>query len=92
MRSRNILWRIVLLSLLFYSAFSFFTEVDRLDKTRCRAEELFAELAELRLLNSQLCDALEQRTQTQLQELARERLGLVVPGEKVFYFTKHRED
>ncbi len=80
------MWRIVLLSLLFYSASSFFSEADRLDKTRRNADGLYAELVQLRQENTRLCDALEQRTQTQLQELARDRLGLVLPGEKLFYF------
>ena len=92
MRGRHILWRIVLISLLFYSAFSLFSEADRLSKTVCKADQMALELQELRAESLRLSLALEQRTQSQLQQLARDRLGLVVPGEKIFYFYKHRED
>ena len=86
MRSRTILWRIVLISLLFYSAFSLFSEADRLNKTGCEADFLAEELRLLSAENQALRDGLKQMTQTQLQQMARDRLGLVLPGEKIFYF------
>ncbi len=91
MRGRVILWRIVLLSLLCYSAFSFFSEADLLDKTACEADSLLQELQLLRQENLLLRHNLEQRNKSQLQDMARDRLGLVLPGEKLFYFTEHRE-
>lgn len=92
MRSRNILWRIVLLSLLFYSVFSFVSVTVSLNKTRQTASDLQQRLAVLQAENAGLKAASEQRTDTELQDLARERLGLVLPGEKIFYFTEDRED
>ena len=91
MRSRHILWRIVLISLLFYSAFSLFSEAEKLDRTAREADLMASELQALKAENIMLSNDLEQSSQTQLQQLARERLGLVLPGEKIFYF-KHRED
>ena len=93
MRSRNILWRIVLLALLFYSGFSFLSVRLKLDKTLETAESLRERHVLLKADNERLTELLEQGVDDmQLQDLARERLGLVLPGEKVFYFTKDRED
>ena len=93
MRSRNILWRIVLLALLFYSGFSFVSVQLSLSETRQMTEMLGERYRLLKQENERLNEQLEQGVDDmQLQDLARERLGLVLPGEKIFYFTKDRED
>lgn len=92
MRNRNILWRIVLLSLLFYSVSAFLSVSDELRQKRQTADSLQTQLAELQMSNSRLRAVFEQGTDTQLEAMARERLGLVLPGEKLFYFIKDRED
>lgn len=93
MRSGNTLWRIVLLALLFYSGFSFISVRIDLNRTRHTADNLQEQYVLLRAENELLNELLSQGVDDmQLQDLARERLGLVLPGEKVFYFTKDRED
>ena len=92
MRNRNILWRIVLLSLLFYSVFSFLSISSDLEEKRQTADRLQAEIGRQQLSNSRLRAVFEQGTDTQLEAMARERLGLVLPGEKLFYFIEDRED
>ncbi len=93
MRSGNTLWRIVLLALLFYSGFSLISVRIDLNRTRHTADNLQEQYVLLRAENELLNELLSQGVDDmQLQDLARERLGLVLPGEKVFYFTKDRED
>lgn len=93
MRSRNILWRIVLLALLFYSGFSFISVRMDLSRTQQTADSLQEQYVLLQAENERLNELLAQGVDDmRLQDLARERLGLVLPGEKVFYFTKDRED
>ena len=92
MPSRNILWRIVLISLLFYSVFSFLSVSLNLTETRQRAQSMAQQLEALRVEHSRLAAALEQGSDSRLQDMARQRLGLVLPGEKIFYFTEDRED
>jgi len=87
MYSKETLIRIVLVSLLLYAALSLSAtrrELRQLDGTRREAQET---LAALREENAQLKDSLSQdRSEEEMERLARERLGLVRPGEKIFYF------
>ena len=47
---------------------------------------------ELRLLNGELEEKIAQgHSPEEMQQLARDRLGLVLPGEKLFYFSTDRE-
>ena len=50
------------------------------------------QLEALQVEHSRLAAALEQGSDSRLQDMARQRLGLVLPGEKIFYFTEDRED
>lgn len=47
-------------------------------------KEYTAAVSEQEMLTEKLAEALDD---SELEELARERLGLVMPGEKVFYFS-----
>ena len=89
MDSKETLMRIVLVSLLLYAALSLFAtgrELEQLDGMRREAQEA---LAALREENAQLKDSLAQdRSAEEMERLARERLGLVRPGEKIFYFSE----
>ncbi len=88
MYSKETLIRIVLVSLLLYSALSLFatrSELKQLDGTRRQAQET---LAALRDENAQLKESLAQEiSEEEMERLARERLGLVRPGEMIFYFS-----
>ena len=55
-------------------------------------QELCAELEERTADNAALREKLEAGlSDEELERLARERLGLVKPGDKIFYFTTDRE-
>lgn len=87
MNLRETLTRIVLVALLLYSLASLLTVGRELKQ----AERLEQQLQQQMETQQALKQALEQRlTQEQspeeLQQMARERLGLVLPGEKLFYF------
>ena len=87
MNLRETLTRIVLVALLLYSLASLLTVGRELK----HAERLEQQLRQQTESQQALKQALEQRlTQEQspeeLQQMARERLGLVLPGEKLFYF------
>ncbi len=92
MYSKETLIRIVLVSLLLYAALSLFEtgrELGQLESARREAQE---SLAALRNENGQLRDSLSQdRSEEEMERLARERLGLVRPGEKIFYFSEGGE-
>ena len=91
MQSRNILWRIVLLALLAYSVFSLVSVRLSLDETYETASLLRERLSLLQEENARLkALAVQDSDEMRLQELARERLGLVLPGEKIFYFTQKK--
>jgi len=87
MGNHNIIWRIVLLSLLCYSMLSFASVRRDVYRTEIIALELEQGLERLREESSELQLRLEQGyDDSQLQILARQRLGLVMPGEIIFYF------
>ena len=58
-----------------------------------RSAELDAQLAELQRQNTELEEKqAHSRDDATIESIARERLGLVMPGEIVFYFISDRED
>lgn len=88
MYSRDTLLRIVAVALLLYAILSAASSSARLKKLRAAEAGLRQQLATL----EQERDQLEQRlaegiSDEELERLARERLGLALPGEKIFYFT-----
>mgnify|MGYP003297409597 CR=1 FL=1 len=93
MQGRNTLWRAVLLLLLVYALCSFASARRLLSQTVQEERRLSAELAGLEEENRRLRELLRRGPDEELLEsLARERLGLVLPGEKIFYFDTDRED
>ena len=87
MKIRETLVRIVLLALLLYSLASLLTVSRELNQ----AERLKRQLRQQTEIQQSLKRDLERKlaqgqSPEELQELARERLGLVLPGEKLFYF------
>ena len=93
MQNRETIVRIVLVALMIYALFSFASARRELDQTRqtvLRLEEEYESLTEEnRQLEQRLASGSDDET---MEALAWERLGLVMPGETVFYFTKDRED
>lgn len=83
---------IILIALFFYSLFSLASAREELERLNATADGLREEYAELVSVKAELTAALENSgTPEDMERLAREKLGLVYPGEKVFYFT-HREE
>ena len=87
MKIRETLVRIVLLALLLYSLASLLTVSRELNQAELLKRQL-RQQTEIQLsLKRDLERKLAQgQSPEELQELARERLGLVLPGEKLFYF------
>lgn len=93
MRDRDVILRIVILALLLYSLASFASVRSDLRRTEQLAQSLEAELNELQCENRELEEMLSgPRSDEEMRMLARQRLGMVMPGEKVFYFTTDREE
>ncbi len=87
MHDRKAIVRIVVLSLLLYALVSFAAAQGELRQTRQTESRLREELAQLTSENAALERALSTpESDEQMRQLARERLGMVMPGEKIFYF------
>ncbi len=93
MQGKNTLWRLVMLALLLYALAGFASARSRLRDVSGEEAELqeglFQAQQELQYLQQRLNQGMDADA---LEAMARERLGLVLPGEKVFYFIKDRED
>lgn len=93
MQSRETIIRIVLVALMLYALLNFTSARAELEQTRQTALELETEHECLTEENRQLRQNLDFGSDDEtIEAMARERLGLVMPGETVFYFTKDRED
>ncbi|HIR86490.1 MAG TPA: septum formation initiator family protein [Candidatus Limivicinus faecipullorum] len=84
--------RIILVALLLYSLTGFVTVSRELRQSELMAAQMRRQTEELRLLNGELEEKIAQgQSPEEMQQLARDRLGLVLPGEKLFYFSTDRE-
>ena len=87
MKIRETLVRIVLLALLLYSLASLLTVSRELNQAELLKRQLRQQTEIQQSLKRDLERKLAQgQSPEELRELARERLGLVLPGEKLFYF------
>jgi cell division protein FtsL len=92
MNPRENLVRIVLVVLLLYSMASLTSVGVQLGQSRQLLGTMNAQLEERQAVNAQLqAEIAQERDPEEMQQLARERLGLVLPGEKLFYFSSDRE-
>lgn len=88
MRIRFSLLRLAALALLVYSLVMFTSSVERVYTAENTVAALRREYERARLENLELSARLERaKSGADMEALARERLGLVKPGERVFYFT-----
>lgn len=93
MHNRNVILRIVIVALLCYTLSSFVAARERLHETELAAKTLSQELAELQTENELLQARLSRLDdEDELRAMAWQRLGMVMPDEKVFYFKTDRED
>ena len=88
MRDRPYLICFVAVALLLYSLCSLAAvawQLEAAEKDFRRLEEEYAAVKnEQKMLSAQLESGLDD---SEIEEMARERLGLVMPGEKIFYFS-----
>ncbi len=86
-RNRETLLRLLVVSLLLYMLVSFGAARWRLNWARERERELDICCAALRAENEALrVSQIAAREDETLEEMARDRLGLVMPGERIYYF------
>ena len=92
MQNRSVILRIVVLALLLYSLSSIYSQERELAQSGARLLALEQELRELdrqhRTLEARLSG---EGREEELRRLARERLGMVMPGEIIFYFEDKEE-
>ena len=92
MDTKESLIRIILLSFLLYSALSLAASGRELHEALARQEQLNAQLAAVDAERQAMQARMNARiSPEEIAQLARQRLGLVRPGEKIFNFTD-RED
>ena len=88
MQTHSVLLRIVALSLLLYSLWLFASSMEELRQRESMAEEKKALLSALQEEKAELEEKISAvESGSGMEALARERLGLVMPGERIFYFT-----
>ncbi len=86
------LMRMVALALLLYSLALFTTSLRDVASAEAAVAALERELAQAQQENCVLAEKREAAESGEgLEQLARERLGLVMPGEKIFYFITERD-
>ena len=87
-RKAGILIRIILLVLLVYMVFLFFHVRQQITDTKEEIRTLTEEVADQTQTNTELTNAIENRDDPAfLKDVARERLDLVTPNDRVFYIT-----
>ena len=92
MKSQNRLIHIALICLFLYAAASLLSVKRELRQAQRLEEELKAQLVQIQENNRRMMHKLEAGfSDEELQQLARQKLGLVMPGEKIFYFITDRE-
>lgn len=83
------LMRIVAVALLIYAIATFTTSVRNVSFAEQTIAQLEQEYSDARQKNIKLREKIASaESEEGIEALARERLGLVMPGEKIFYFTK----
>ena len=86
-RNREVFLRLLTVGLLLYMLLGFGAARVRLNTARAEEQSLSAACAALREENELLRQELASvREPESMADMARDRLGLVMPGEKVFYF------
>lgn len=88
MHNHFVLLRIVATALLLYSLSLFASSMGEISRREDELAGLEAQLAALKEENAGLKYRLQSLEKGEgMESLAREKLGLVMPGERVFYFT-----
>ena len=84
----GLLGRILLILLLAYMIYSLINVRQEISAAKAEVEILTEQLAEQEQYNTELSNAIENRDNPDfVEDIAREKLGLVSPNDRVFYIT-----
>lgn len=84
----GLLVRIGILALLAYSIFMLISVRQEINQKKSEIASLNEQVADQTQTNTELSNAIENRDDPSfIREIAREKLGLVAPNDKVFYIT-----
>lgn len=87
-KKAGFLTKLVVLALLIYMATSLLNLQGQLRTAQREQESLSAQVSAQKQMNADLADAVEHNDDPQrIEDIARDKLGLVAPGEKVFVIT-----
>lgn len=87
-KKAGILTKLVVLVLLVGAATALLSLRSQLATAQSDLEQVQAQVAEQTQINADLADAVENSDDPERQaDIARGKLGLVAPGERIFYFT-----
>ena len=87
-RKAGILLRIILVAILIYMIFLLINVRQQITATQAEIRTLTEEVADQIQTNTELSNAIENRDDPAfLKDVARERLDLVTPNDRVFYIT-----
>lgn len=87
-KKAGLLTKIVVLALLIYMATSLLNLQSRIRQTQAQRDSLSRQVAEQTRINADLAeDVANPGDPNRIADIARDRLGLVVPGEKVLIIT-----
>lgn len=87
-KKAGLLTKIVVLALLIYMATSLLNLQSRIRQTQAQRDSLSRQVAEQTRINADLAeDVANPGDPDRIADIARDRLGLVVPGEKVLIIT-----
>lgn len=89
MQTASTLMRIVAVALLLYALSTFTTAVRDVDFAEQTIAQLEQDYNAALQKNEELAESMERAQSDEgIEALVRDRLGLVMPGEKIYYFTK----
>ena len=87
MQNRRLILRIVLLALLLYALAGYASARCQLRRAERTVDALTMERDVLESEHAELeCSASQTPTEEEMRQLARQRLGMVLPGERIFIF------
>ena len=87
-KKAGLLVRVIVLLLVAYMIFLFWSVRQRISDTRAEIAQLTVQVADQIQTNTELQNAIENRDDPSfVEDVARERLGLVSPNDKVFFIS-----
>lgn len=85
-KKAGFLTKLILMALLIYAGLSLYRIQDQIQSAKLQQQEISTQVAALQQKNAALAaDIADSDNPEKLQEVARDKLGMVMPGEKVFY-------